>query len=129
MTDTRVSVLTPPGTGAIATVAVVGPRAWEAVRAVFQPIKGPLPEVPPLHRVYFGVLGDGGDEVVVGVKSAEWVEVHCHGGRRVVRWVVDQLETSRDREGAGEEIPAPSRARRGGATEERAHRPLAVAAR
>jgi tRNA modification GTPase len=91
MTDTRVSVLTPPGTGAIATVAVVGPRAWEAVRAVFRPVKGSLPEVPPPNRVYSGVLGEGGDEVVVGVKSAEWVEVHCHGGRRVVRWVVSQL--------------------------------------
>jgi tRNA modification GTPase len=93
-----VLVLTPPGTGAIATVAVVGPRAWDAVRAVFKPMKGTLPESPPLHRVFFGVLGDGGDEVVVGVKSPEWVEVHCHGGRRVVRWVVDQLSVSRETE-------------------------------
>ena len=56
---TRVSVLTPPGTGAIATVSVVGPGAWEMVRAKFRPVKGTLPEVPPLHRFWFGNLGDG----------------------------------------------------------------------
>lgn len=108
MSVTRVSVLTPPGTGAIATVAVVGPRAWEAVRAVFRPIKGSLPEVPPPHRVYFGVLGDGGDEVVVGVKSGDWVEVHCHGGRQVVRWVVDTLLVPLSRRGRGELTSVPS---------------------
>ena len=89
------TVLTPPGTGAIATVAVVGPRAWDAVRSVFRPVKGSLPESPPPHRVYFGTLGAGGDEVVVGVRQGDpepWVEVHCHGGRQVVRWVVSQLE-------------------------------------
>lgn len=90
-----VTVLTPAGTGAIATVAVVGPRAWEALREVFRPAKGSLPESPPLHRVFFGTLGDGGDEVIVGVRQVDpepWVEVHCHGGRQVVRWVVSQLE-------------------------------------
>ncbi len=95
MSSTRVSVLTPPGTGAIATVAVVGPRAWDAVRAHFRPVKGTLPDSPPRHRVYFGTLAEGGDEVVVGVRQLvpePWIEVHCHGGRRVVRWVVELLE-------------------------------------
>ncbi|MCU0705669.1 MAG: 50S ribosome-binding GTPase [Fimbriiglobus sp.] len=107
-----VTILTPPGTGAIATVAVTGSRAWEAVRAIFRPAKGTLPEQPPLHRVYFGTLGDGGDEVVVGVPQTEpevVVEVHSHGGQRVVRWVVEQLEMSRDREGADEPESAPLR--------------------
>jgi tRNA modification GTPase len=49
-----------------------------------------------LHRVYFGTLGDGSyaDEVVVAVKQLEpeeVVEVHCHGGRRVVAWVAELL--------------------------------------
>lgn len=95
MSDTRVSVLTPPGTGAIATVAVVGPQAWELVRAKFRPAKGTLPESPPLHRFWYGNLGDGaGDEVIVAVRHVEpdvCVEIHCHGGRRVVRWVVEQF--------------------------------------
>jgi tRNA modification GTPase len=46
-----------------------------------------------VHRVRFGRLNDG-DEVVLAVKQVEpelVVELHCHGGRRVVRWVVDRF--------------------------------------
>jgi tRNA modification GTPase len=93
---TRVSVLTPPGTGAIATVAVTGPQTWELVRAKFRPVKGTLPTSPALHRFWFGNLGHGpGDEVIVAVRQVEpevVVEIHCHGGRRVVGWVVEQFE-------------------------------------
>ena len=95
MSDTRVSVLTPPGTGAIATVAVVGPQAWELVRAKFRPAKGTLPDSPPLHRFWYGNLGEGvGDEVIIAVRHVDpevWIKVHCHGGRRVVQWLVEQF--------------------------------------
>jgi tRNA modification GTPase len=94
VSDTRVSVLTPPGTGAIATIEVAGPRAWELGRHLFRPaVTKPLPETPELHRFWFGTLADG-DEVVLAVKQVEpepCVEVHCHGGRRAVRWVVEQF--------------------------------------
>lgn len=89
MSDTRVSVLTPPGSGAIATVRVSGSRAWELARQLFHPAsKKPLPGVPELHRFWFGTLGN--DEVVLAATEGS-VEIHCHGGRRVVRWVVEQL--------------------------------------
>jgi len=92
---TRVAVLTPAGTGAIATLAVVGAGAWHAVKANVRPASAkPLPDAPPLHRVWFGRLGEGaGDEVFVVVKQLDplWVEVHCHGGRHVVRWVVEKF--------------------------------------
>ena len=143
MTAARVAVLTPPGTGAIATVAVAGPGAWNAVRTRFRPAgRTPLPDEPTAGRFWFGTLGGGpGDEVVVAVPSTFWsppplrgrvrvggeassagtqlptagsstphpnpppqggreqspdgaesrVKIHCHGGRRVVRWVVEQL--------------------------------------
>ena len=96
MSDTRVSLLTPPGAGAIATVAVAGPGAWEVARRLFRPAgPTPLPDTPPLHRVWFGRLGEGvGDEVVLAVTRVEpepRVEAHCHGGRRVVRWVIEQF--------------------------------------
>ncbi len=96
MSDTRVSVLTPPGAGAIATIAVIGPLAWEWTRRLFRPAgKMPLPELPERNRIWFGRLGAGaGDEVVLAVKQVApepWVEIHCHGGRRVVRWVVEQF--------------------------------------
>src|ERR1700723_2168666 len=52
--DTRVAVLTPPGTGAIATVEVTGPRAWEFTRSLFRPAGKPLSDLPDLHRFWFG---------------------------------------------------------------------------
>lgn len=94
MSDTRVSLLTPLGTGAIATIEVSGPRAWEFARRLFRPAGQLLPETPELHRFWFGRLGDGqGDEVILAVTAACGItlEVHCHGGRRVVRWVIEQF--------------------------------------
>ena len=100
MTGPTVRVLTPPGTGAIATVEVRGPEAWAAVRSRFTPVPGKsLPDSPLLYRAWVGSLGDGSyaDEVVVAVKQLDpepVVEVHCHGGRRVVQWVSELLGKS-----------------------------------
>jgi tRNA modification GTPase len=96
--ETRVAILTPHGTGAIATVEVSGPRAWECTRGLFQPVTKPMPAQPELHRFWFGTLGVGiGDEVILAVTAVEpevRVEIHCHGGRRVVKWVVEQFTAS-----------------------------------
>ena len=90
--DTAVSVLTPPGSGAIATVAVRGPNAWQLVKENFRPAKGSLPDAPELRRVWFGNFGAGiGDEVILGGKAADEFEIHCHGGVAVVRWMVEQF--------------------------------------
>jgi tRNA modification GTPase len=90
--QTRVAVLTPPGTGAIATVEVAGEFAWEFARKLFRPAGKPLPETPEVNRFWFGRIGDGaGDEVILAVTGNATLEVHCHGGRRVVRWVVEQF--------------------------------------
>ncbi|WP_439626463.1 GTPase [Gemmata sp.] len=95
MSDTLVSLLTPNGVGAIATVEVHGPRAWELARTLFRPAGKPLPGAPELHRFWFGTLGEGaGDEVILAATGESRVEVHCHGGRRVVRWVIDQFLAS-----------------------------------
>jgi len=88
VSDVRVSVLTPPGTGAIATVQVVGPEAWERVRELFVGEK-PLPEMPELHRFWFGKFA--GDDVILAVKQLQpepIIEVQCHGGRRIVQQVI-----------------------------------------
>jgi tRNA modification GTPase len=102
VSDTTVSLLTAPGTGAIATVEVRGPRAWELAKRLFAPAGKPLPDAPEVNRFWFGTLGS--DEVVLAVTAADVVEVHCHGGRRVVRWVIEQFLAS----GCGErgELPA-----------------------
>jgi tRNA modification GTPase len=93
--DTRVAVLTPPATGAIATVEVAGPRAWEIVRSLFQPANKPLAASPVLHQTWFGKLGvNVSDEVILAVTVVEpdvHLEIHCHGGRRIVQWIVEQF--------------------------------------
>jgi tRNA modification GTPase len=95
VSDTVVSLLTPVGVGAIATVKVSGPRAWELARTLFRPAGKPLPDAPELHRFWFGTLGEGaGDEVILAATGESTFEVHCHGGRRVVRWVIDQFLAS-----------------------------------
>ena len=44
---TLVTCLTPPGSGAVATVALQGAGAWELLRALFEPRgRTPLPEQP-----------------------------------------------------------------------------------
>ena len=67
VSDTTVSLLTAPGTGAIATVVVHGPRAWELARQLFTPAGKPLPESPEVNRFWFGTLGN--DEVVLAVSE------------------------------------------------------------
>ena len=89
---TRVAVQTPPGTGAIATIEVAGERAWEFARKLFRPAGRPLPEVPEVHGFRFGRIGEGtGDEGILAATGRDTVEIHCHGGRRVVQWIVEQF--------------------------------------
>jgi tRNA modification GTPase len=99
---TVMACLTPPGKGAIAVVAVRGPAAWPATRALFQRFtaraKGaaataPLPETPVPGRFCLGQFGaDSRDEAVLFVRDAEsgGIEIHCHGGSEVVRLVQAQ---------------------------------------
>jgi tRNA modification GTPase len=89
VSDTAVSLLTPPGIGAIATIEVRGPRAYSVAKQLFVPAGKPPPDSPDVNRFYFGTLG--ADEVVLAVTAADAVEVHCHGGRRVARWVIEQF--------------------------------------
>ncbi|MCE9529673.1 MAG: 50S ribosome-binding GTPase [Planctomycetes bacterium] len=88
--STRVSCLTPAGSGAIATIAVHGPEAWTIARCLFHPTKRELPELPSPGSTWFGTLGR--DEVILAVPSVEpepTIEIHCHGGRQIVRMLID----------------------------------------
>jgi tRNA modification GTPase len=97
---TFAACLTPPGAAAIAVLAVRGPAAWDVVRRRFAPVSvKPLPaEVPePSGPFWLGRFGDpvtGADEVVLSVqrRDSPWVELHCHGGRAVVRMLLDTLQ-------------------------------------
>jgi tRNA modification GTPase len=95
VSDTAVSLLTPPGTGAIAVVEARGPWARATARALFSK---PLPEVGGFR---FGALA--GDEVVLSATEPDAVEVHCHGGARVARLVLDAFVAA----GCEERTPRP----------------------
>jgi tRNA modification GTPase len=92
---TYVACLTPSGTGAIATLAVVGPQAWNMVRERFQPLSATqaLPLDPQPGQFQLGRLGQTiSDTVVLSVRPGartNWIELHCHGGRQVVEMLLD----------------------------------------
>jgi tRNA modification GTPase len=97
VTATVASCLTPPGTAALATLAVSGPDAWQVVRDHFRPVGSAvgLPEGSEPGRVWFGRFGTPpGDEAVLTLRRltpVPWVELHVHGGREVVNWALDEL--------------------------------------
>jgi tRNA modification GTPase len=91
MTAARLACLTPPGTAAIATLALRGPAAWTLIRELAQPL---LPVEPEPGRFWLTRIGDKDrgevDEVVVAVKELQpepCVELHCHGGREIIRFL------------------------------------------
>jgi tRNA modification GTPase len=97
-TPTHVACLTPAGIGAIATLALRGPRAWDVVRELFvRPGAKPLPEQAEVGCVWLGRIGETSgaktaDDVVLTVKRTSplpWLELHCHGGRESVRFLVE----------------------------------------
>lgn len=92
--STWVGCLTPPGVGAIATLALVGPKGWPAIRTLFQG-RTPLPPEPTAGRTWHGWLGaEARDDVVISADPTRprgWVEIHCHGGVEVVNLLLDYL--------------------------------------
>jgi tRNA modification GTPase len=89
----RVSVLTPPGRGAIAVVAASGPKALAAIDAAFQAANGRRLVEQPVDRIVFGHWTSGAhrEEVVVLRGEGDVVEVQCHGGAAAVARIVDAL--------------------------------------
>lgn len=90
----RAARLTPPGTGAIATIAVVGESAWSITNSLFRARGNSITDPPKVGSVLLGHFGEPpGDEVVITVRPdvADWYEVHCHGGPQVVDWLLEQL--------------------------------------
>jgi len=90
----EVSLLTPHGRGAVATIVVRGAGACEVVARCFTPASGRSLESLPWGAVAFGrlALGEAAtEEAVVGVLGPQEVEVHCHGGVAVAEAVCKAL--------------------------------------
>ena len=95
MSATYLACLTPPGAAAIATLWLRGPDSWTLVRGLAQRA---LPAEPEAGRFWLTRLGDTArgevDEVVLAVKHVQpelWLELHCHGGREVLRLLEELL--------------------------------------
>src|SRR5688572_17237977 len=93
-----VRCLTPPGSAAIAVLELRGGAVWGVVRELFRPRSSdPLPDAPVTGLLIPGSIGPTpGDEVVLAVRAAKpkpVVEVHCHGGNEVVRWLIETFRT------------------------------------
>jgi tRNA modification GTPase len=93
MSDTRACVLTPPGSGAIAVLAVCGPRAWPVIRTLFRTSAGrALPAEGLKTSMWFGYIREqAADEVILVTHAPDHFEIHTHGGRQVVGWLLDLL--------------------------------------
>jgi tRNA modification GTPase len=92
----RVSVLTPPGRGAVAVIAASGPKALAAIDAAFQAANGRRLAQQPIDRIVFGhwTIGEHREEVVVLRGEGDVVEVHCHGGAAAIARIVDALQSN-----------------------------------
>ena len=77
-----ITLLTPPGRAAIATVRMEGPGAVEAVGRHFIAAAGRPLDHTRTDQLRYGRIGSPpGEPVVVRVCGPEAVEIHCHGGR------------------------------------------------
>jgi tRNA modification GTPase len=89
MSPTHISVLTPPGSAAVAVLSVRGPDSWRVLRRLFRDGRDEPLTAPP-RGFAFGRVGDqAADEVILATVGPDDFEVHCHGGPRVVSWLLD----------------------------------------
>jgi tRNA modification GTPase len=89
---TTISLLTPPGRGAVAVVAVEGTEAIGFVERFFRPAGAKPLRERHLGEIIYGRWGATAQEgVIVVCRNERQVEVHCHGGNMAVRRIVDDL--------------------------------------
>ncbi len=94
---TRVCVLTPSGRGAVAVVAVEGSAAVLAVDRYFQAANQRTLSDQPGGRIVYGHWvsnSEGsrdGEDLIVCRRTAESLEIHCHGGRQSSAQIVVDL--------------------------------------
>ncbi len=90
MTTTVAALLTPPGKSALAVIGIRGPLAWSIAQTIFTPRTGQTTLTP--GRWWLGRVGvELIDEGILVVRRADppEVEFHVHGGRAVVRLLLD----------------------------------------
>lgn len=88
---TTAAILTSPGRGAVASIALWGEHATAIVDELFSASSGVQMANAPPGRIFFGNWRASGEEVVVCRRTAGEFEIHCHGGQAAVRAVMASL--------------------------------------
>lgn len=91
---TTISLLTPPGRGALATIVVNGPAAWQFTNAclVTPIVESQAAMRKPWLREFRG-SGGGHEELVVVFPGPDEARIHCHGGIAACEAVLQALES------------------------------------
>ncbi|WP_254508610.1 GTPase [Anatilimnocola floriformis] len=91
--ETTATLLTPPGRGALATIRVRGPQAWQITNACLtKPIElADSAVMRPWLREFRSAQG-AGEELVVCFSSECEARIHCHGGTAACEAVLKALE-------------------------------------
>lgn len=98
-----VSVLTPRGRGAVATIVCVGDAGQIDAANVFHAANGKTFSEQSLNRIAFGRWGrDPAEEVVVCRVASDRIEIHCHGGDAAVERILVQITAA-----GAEKVPWP----------------------
>jgi len=89
-----VCMLTPPGRGAVATIAAAGAGAAAAIDHFFCTSAAAAPSGLVVGRICYGRWASAsGEEIVVCRKAADQFEIHCHGGASAPRTLLDDLSS------------------------------------
>ena len=101
--DTIVAVITPPGEGGIAALRLCGPRSLNILNRFFKPAYHRNKKFTPflLRYGYFAIDDNSAIDEITAVympegdsyTGLEQVEIFCHGGRLVVKKILDELIT------------------------------------
>ena len=86
---TCAALLTPPGVSAIATVQIAGPQSLNILQRIFRPHKTEDAVSYATEKLHYGALYENEeilDAVIVATDPVKQiVEIHCHGGPRLVQ--------------------------------------------
>ena len=92
-TKTICSLLTPPGRGAVAVIAIRG-TAEEILGSNFEPANGKHFATQTRRKIIYGVWKSTGEDLIIYGPRGGSFEIHCHGGNMASRAIVDDLKSA-----------------------------------
>ena len=90
--DNSCAILTPPGRGAVAVIAVFGFSAAVMIDGLFESASKASLVKPNDQTIFYGRWTETGEDVVVVRTGEGRLEIHCHGGESAPLSIMDSLE-------------------------------------